>query len=69
VIDFPTSPLDGQDYTYGARTWRWNGYGWVQLVNQGQGVAVFTPTLQLVTVTVEGLPYLITFGFHQIDYV
>lgn len=34
AIDFPTSPTAGQVYTFGTRSWTWNGTGW----------AVNTPT-------------------------
>ncbi len=28
TIDFPTSPVTGQSYTFNGRTWQWNGSGW-----------------------------------------
>jgi len=28
TIDFPTSPTNGQSYTFNGRTWQWNGSGW-----------------------------------------
>ena len=28
TIDFPTSPTVGQSYTFGTRTWTWDGSGW-----------------------------------------
>jgi hypothetical protein len=27
-INFPTGPTSGQQYTFGARTWSWNGSAW-----------------------------------------
>jgi len=27
-IDFPTSPANGDTYTFNGRTWQWNGSGW-----------------------------------------
>ena len=27
-INFPSSPTSGSQYTYGSKTWRWNGYAW-----------------------------------------
>lgn len=27
-IDFPTSPTLNQTYTFGGRTWSWNGVAW-----------------------------------------
>lgn len=29
AIDFPTSPSLNDTYTYGGKSWIWNGYGWV----------------------------------------
>lgn len=28
LIDFPSSPSLGQNYTFNGRTWEWNGYAW-----------------------------------------
>lgn len=28
AIDFPSTPSNGQVYTYGNRTWTWTGYAW-----------------------------------------
>lgn len=28
AIDFPSAPTLGQLYTYGGRSWQWNGYAW-----------------------------------------
>ena len=41
MIDFPTSPVVGQTYTYLGRTWAWNGSGWERQINAGQNVSVF----------------------------
>lgn len=69
MINFPDAPVAGQTYTFGDRTWRWNGAAWARLVNQGQGVAVFVPVGTLVEQTVTALPYLVSGAFHQITYV
>jgi len=29
AIDFPGSPTVGTTYTYGGRSWTWNGQAWV----------------------------------------
>lgn len=55
MIDFPTSPVQGDTYTYNTRTWRWNGSGWERVVNQGQVVAVFVSPGVEVTSTVTAL--------------
>ncbi len=41
MIDFPTSPVSGDTYTFNGRTWVWNGSGWERQINAGQNVAVF----------------------------
>jgi hypothetical protein len=38
AIDFPSSPANGQQYTFNGRTWQFNGYGWVQIPFGGQVV-------------------------------
>lgn len=30
AIDFPSSPTIGDTYTYGGRTWTFDGSGWVR---------------------------------------
>jgi hypothetical protein len=35
MFDFPLSPILGQQYTEGDRTWEWNGFAWVLLVEVG----------------------------------
>ena len=34
ILDFPTSPALNDTYSFGGKTWVWNGQGW-QLQNQG----------------------------------
>jgi len=38
-IDFPTSPVTNDTYTFGPYTWQYNGYGWQLL---GNGVIGYT---------------------------
>lgn len=47
TIDFPNGPSINQQYTFGARTWVWDGYGWERLLNQGQTVSVFIPIIYI----------------------
>lgn len=48
MIDFPTTPVQGDTYTFNGRTWLWNGSGWERQVNAGQIVSVFVSTNTLV---------------------
>ena len=41
TIDFPSGPVTNQQYTFGARTWIYDGAGWERLINQGQVATVF----------------------------
>ena len=41
-MDFPSTPIVGQLYSFAGRTWRFDGAGWQRVVNQGQIVSVFT---------------------------
>lgn len=68
MIDFPTSPLLGEAYTYVGRTWVWNGDSWERQVNSGQNVSVFTVTGILVTAEVNNLSFIAN-DFHQITYI
>jgi len=40
VINFPSSPVVNDTYTYNGRTWVWNGSGWERQINAGQIVSV-----------------------------
>jgi len=43
AFDFPTSPTNGQEYTFGGVTFVWNGYGWtIKTVTAGGGGASLT---------------------------
>lgn len=37
MIDFPTSPALDDVYTYGGRSWKWNGYGWIAITGGPTG--------------------------------
>lgn len=56
MIDFPSSPVSGQAYTYGSRTWVWNGDGWERQINAGQNAAVFVNPGAEVQQTIAGFP-------------
>ena len=50
MIDFPSSPVIGQTYTYNGRTWTWDGTSWARVVNAGQVVSVFvTPGVEVIS--------------------
>lgn len=69
MIDFPTSPVLGDSYTYGSRTWIWNGSGWERQVNAGQTASVFVSPGVLVELGVTALPYTIDGAWGSINYV
>ncbi len=69
MIDFPSSPTLGQTYTYGSRTWVWNGSGWERQINAGQTVSVFITVGPLVELAVTSLPYTISGAWGSINYV
>lgn len=54
MIDFPSSPTVGQAYTYGSRTWVWNGSGWERQINAGQTVSVFV--VGVIVTDISALP-------------
>ena len=50
MINFPSSPVVNDTYTYNGRTWVWNGSGWERQINAGQIVSVFvTPGTEVQT--------------------
>lgn len=69
MIDFPTAPVLGDTYTYGTRTWVWNGSGWERQINAGQTVSVFITVGPLVELTVSGIPYTIDAAWGSVNYV
>jgi hypothetical protein len=32
-IDFPSSPVNGQRYSYDLRTWEWDGVAWILITS------------------------------------
>lgn len=69
MIDFPTSPVANQTYTFNGRTWVWNGSGWERQINAGQNVAVFFSPGVEVLETVEPLPTTIDTTWQLVNYV
>jgi len=69
MIDFPTSPVTGQQYTYLGRIWQWSGVGWAQVINQSQIVSVFVPLFPINLHAADALPLLITVTWTQLNYV
>ena len=54
-FNFPSSPFLNQVYTYGNKSWVWNGYGWdivTVLVTGGTGAAAQVP---LATSSITGV--------------
>ena len=71
TIDFPTSPINGQLYIFGLRTWQWNGSGWALVLNQSQIVSVFVPLGGLVNDSnaMPGAAINSAFNWHLLNYV
>ncbi len=69
MIDFPTSPVANQTYTFNGRTWVWNGSGWERQINAGQNVAIFfNPGVEVQTVA-AALPTPIGTTWQLVNYV
>jgi len=68
VINFPSSPVVNDTYTYNGRTWVWNGSGWERQINAGQIVSVFVTPGTEVTQTVVSLPF-IDNDWYELNYV
>lgn len=69
MIDFPTSPVTGQAYTYGSRTWVWDATGWQIQINAGQLAAVFICPGTEVQTAAESLPILVSSDWQLVNYV
>lgn len=68
MINFPSSPVVNDTYTYNGRTWVWNGSGWERQINAGQIVSVFVTPGTEVTQTVASLPF-IDNDWYELNYV
>lgn len=69
MIDFPTSPILGQAFVYGTRTWTWDGSGWQRQVNAGQLASVFINPGTEIQLTLESLPILVSADWYQLTYI
>lgn len=69
MINFPTSPVVNDAYTFGSRTWIWNGSGWERQINRGQNVQVFVPTNTLVQEAAEPFAQDTAIDWYQLTYV
>lgn len=58
MIDFPSSPVAGQTYTYGSRTWIWSGAAWKRQISSGQMFAAFVSGGVEVKLSLTALPYI-----------
>lgn len=69
MIDFPTGAYVGQTYTVGDRSWRWNGYAWARVVNEGQNIAVLVgiTAVEAYAGALEGAA--VSGAFHLLNYV
>ena len=38
ALSFPSSPVNGQSYTVGNKTWVYNGYAWDLMSSNGQAI-------------------------------
>lgn len=70
MIEFPSSPVVGQTYTFGARTWEYTSAGaWKRQTNFGQNVQVFVPTNTLVQEAAEPFAQDTAIDWYQLNYV
>jgi hypothetical protein len=67
LLNFPTNPYVGQQYTLGGKTYQWTGYAWT-IISQGggnfDGITIGTGTgavsITTGTITIGGVPVLTT---------
>lgn len=55
MLDFPTNPTLNQTYSFGSRTWRWNGTGWQLVAGAVPADSVGNAALQDEAVTTSKL--------------
>jgi hypothetical protein len=57
-MDFPTSPVLGDQVVIGALSWTYNGSAWQRTINHGQFGTVFVPLSGLIVIDAIELPNL-----------
>lgn len=69
MLDFPTNPSVGDQYSIGDRTWSFNGKGWERITNTGQVVSSFYLVSDLIQTVAQSLPVEVTNDFVLVNYV
>ena len=68
MLNFPSSPTAGDQYTIGARTWVFNGTGWERLINSGQVLVSFIPLEEIIIE--QALAFSVPLvGFTELNYL
>lgn len=68
-MNFPANPGVGDQYTFGTRTWAFNGDGWALVRSAGQVSRSFYLLSPLVLETAESIPVEVSNDFALVNYV
>lgn len=70
MLDFPTSPTDGQTYVFGNYLWRFDvNKGWTQIPNGGAGTVAWYEVASYVENDVIELPDAEPAPWYEMTYV
>lgn len=69
MLNFPTSPTIGQQYSLGTRTWVFNGKGWALTSQAAQADAGFVLVDALILTSTEELPQEVSGDFVSVNYI
>lgn len=69
MLDFPTDPAPGTQYSIDGRTWAFNGKGWARVSPGAQVARSFYLLSPLVNTVAESIPVEVTNDFALVNYV